>query len=295
MNFTNKFDIPLTIATAIQNRSKKYSKGGAKYSATTLIDSPRIALLNSRHWQDIEEDVSDRIKSWIGSIIHDALQKNEGSGVLDGRVEMELSGIKISGDPDHYDASEMLIRDYKTTSTYSWIYDSKKDSYEKQVNCYAMLYRSIGFEVEKGESVMIFTDWNKSKFLNENAKNPGSYPKPVETLEIPIWTFDEQVKFFSEIVDQLEMNDIFSDDQLPECTPEEKWIKETVWKVWKDKNKIASKVRPTEKEAIEQMEILKQKYPKSSFVIKENPGEPTRCLHWCSVAKWCKYFPREED
>jgi hypothetical protein len=103
------------------------------------------------------------------------------------------------------------------------------------------------------------------------------------------------VKFFSEIVDQLEMNDIFSDDQLPECTPEEKWIKKTVWKIWKDTNKTATKVCESQIEAEKEMEILKQKYPKSSFAIKENPGEPTRCLHWCSVAKWCKYFPREED
>ena len=290
---TNNFSIPKTIADAIQQRSKKYSKGESKYSATTLIDSPRVAILNARHWQDIEEDVSDRLKSWMGSIIHDALQKNEGSGILDGRVIMELGGVKISGDPDHFNESEKLIRDYKTTSTYSWVYGDKLESYEKQINCYAMLYRSIGFEVERGDAVMIFTDWSKSKYATENAKRENSYPKPIEVLEVEIWSYEEQIKYFSEIVENLETQEIFSDDLLPECTNEEKWMKKGNWKIWKDGNKTATKVCESEKEAILEMKILQDKYPKSEFKIVENKAEPTRCKSWCSVSQWCIYAPKE--
>jgi hypothetical protein len=295
MIYTNKFQIPKTIADAIINRAKKYTKGNSKYSATTLIDSPRVAILINRHWMDIEEDISDRLKSWIGSVIHDSLQSNEGSGILDGRVEMELEGVTISGDPDHYDSNEKLIRDYKTTSVYSWIFDSKVDSYEKQINCYAMLYRSIGFEVEKGEITMIFTDWSKSKYLNENEKNPGSYPRIVETIEIPIWSFEKQKEIFRDLVQQLETYDIFSDDLLPECTAEEKWQSKPTWKIWKDSNKTATKVCDSLDEAVKGHAELQNKYPKSEFRIQEYPSEPKRCISWCSVSKWCKYAPNFES
>ena len=72
MKLTNHFNLPDTFFQAVLN--DKYSRGDAQYSATDLIRPPRITILSRRYWDEIEEDVSERIWALLGKAVHAILE-----------------------------------------------------------------------------------------------------------------------------------------------------------------------------------------------------------------------------
>lgn len=289
---TNNFNIPASIVKSIIERESKYSRGDADFSVSQIIDSPRIYHLFKLNAGKIEIDVSEKIKAWLGSLIHAAIQKNDHmlSGVLSsGRVKLSLGEYTVSGEPDVYDSETKTIRDYKTTSVFSFDNDSKTEMHEKQINGYAMLFRSIGFDVLNGEIVYIFTDWSKKRY--EQALVEGkSYPKPIEIIPVKIWDFDEQVKFFSERIR------LFADSKVIEdCTDEEKWKKDDVYLIYKNNNKTPTSRHYTLEEAKKKIEELKAAYPVAEFRIEIQKGEAIRCKYYCPVAEFCDTNPYRKE
>ena len=69
---------------------------------------------------------------------------------------------------------------------------------------------------------------------------------------------------------------------LPECTDEERWAKPTVWAAVKNGNSRATKLFPTENEALAWHQLQADG---ASFTITERPGELTRCKSYCTVGK----------
>jgi len=57
MRITNKYGLPEAIVNAVQQR--KASDG--RISVTSLIDSPQIRQLVLDHWDELEDDASDRL------------------------------------------------------------------------------------------------------------------------------------------------------------------------------------------------------------------------------------------
>jgi len=65
MKLTNKFNLPDPIVNAVQNQG--YTPGSSDITVTQLIQPPLIRQLNKKHWDDIEEDASDRVWALFGS------------------------------------------------------------------------------------------------------------------------------------------------------------------------------------------------------------------------------------
>ena len=72
MKLTNKFNLPQTFMNVLERPT--YSKGKAHLSATELLMPPQIAQLRKTHWEDLEEDVADRIWAIFGTAIHSILE-----------------------------------------------------------------------------------------------------------------------------------------------------------------------------------------------------------------------------
>ena len=75
MNITNKFGLPQPFVDFIKN--DKYNRGDADISVTSLIDSPRVALMRQKHKDEIEIDAIDQIGSLFGNSVHAILDRYE--------------------------------------------------------------------------------------------------------------------------------------------------------------------------------------------------------------------------
>jgi len=85
MKITNKHGLPEVFVNLLTR--SPYSKGKAHLSATELLSSPRIVQLKKRHFDDIEEDVSDRIFALFGTAMHSILEDGKTSNAI---VEQRL-------------------------------------------------------------------------------------------------------------------------------------------------------------------------------------------------------------
>ncbi len=275
MRLTNKFGLPGPLVSAITGFDKNYQKSriGTNLSVTQLIGPPLINQLSKEHWDELEEDVSDRIWSIIGSATHSILEHSAtGECLTEERIKLDIDGTTVSGQADLYENE--TISDYKITSVWSVLKDIKPE-WVAQLNCLKYLYESCGFKVGKLQIVAILRDWSKNK------AGEGDYP-PCQVKVIPVEVWYPHVT-----LDYLRQRVALHSKPAVECTPEEKWAKPTVYAVIKDGNKTA--MRGGLHETIESAEefISEQKGTKCHIDIR--PGENTRCTSYCLVNKFCPY------
>ena len=99
MRMTNHFNLPEAFVRFEQKN--QHSKGTADFSATELIDSPRVRRLKAEHYDEIEEDISDRIMSILGTATHVILEQGAPSYcIVEERLSMMVDGKEISGGID---------------------------------------------------------------------------------------------------------------------------------------------------------------------------------------------------
>lgn len=287
MKFTNKYNLPKAMVEAL--KKNMYDLTNPKpnvISVTTLINPPRIRQLTTRHWDEIEVDVSDMFWMLMGSCVHEVLSRIEGKNmIIEERLEEEVNGIIVSGKPDNYGFVLLAIRDWKFTSV--WAVKQLKPEHEKQINSYAWLYRMAKFVVEKGFINALLKDWRKT----EKLRYGNDYPScPFKQLKVPIWPIEQQQKYIEERVELHKKAEKLSDKDLPICSPEERWTKATTYAVYKNNNKTASggKVCDSEKEAKEFIEA--KMGDGHTYRIEKRPGQEVRCEGYCNVNKFCNFY-----
>ena len=88
MRYTNEFNIPDTIALAIQ--ADPYDKGDADFSVTGLIQPPQISRLWRDNLDDVEIDLRDEVWKLLGSGVHAAIERATDFGTKERRYFMEV-------------------------------------------------------------------------------------------------------------------------------------------------------------------------------------------------------------
>ena len=299
MQITNKYNLPSSLSDALTNDTYDISKVGNILSVTTLINSPKISYLTRRHWDKLEQDISERIWLLLGSAVHSVLERiDETNRMIEKRMYADTSNwelinkenlksnnLYIAGKPDLYETKEFSINDYKITSVWSIIYGKKE--WEYQLNLYAWFYRKLGLKVEKLKIIAILRDWNKKECFN----NP-SYPKiPVAIVDVPLWTFEKQDKYLKERYELHSKYKDTKDDFIPECTPDERWKKTDTYAVYKNENKRAFKVFESGNDAEKFKDSMN--IGKDKFTVVHRPSSDTRCLGYCSVNNFCHFYKKE--
>ena len=278
LKVTNNHNLPEPIVKAVSNHG--YTKAGADYSATELLNPIRLTQLRRRHDVDLVEDASERIWSLMGSAIHTILsQAKLRDHLQEETLFLDVLGRKVKGQPDLY--ADGKITDYKVTSVWVRIFNDRMEEWEAQVNIYAELYEAAGFEVRSGEITCIYRDWSE----RELQRDPGRYPKaPAECIPIKIWDKDTRVAFLRGRVALNIDGEKLADDQLPPCTDEEMWAKRPVWAVMKEGRKSALKLFDKESPAAAMAASTK------GLSVEHRPGERTRCEKYCPVSSICQQF-----
>lgn len=276
MNLTNDTNLPEAIVEAVRKSTRGPAVDDRTFSVTEILSPPRIVWLKRRHHAEMTEDVADRIWAIYGQAMHAVLETAGVSNALtEERLRVQIDDLTLTGIPDFYKDGELL--DYKNTSVWNVIYGSSMDDWTRQANFYAYMLREHGFPVNRVAVVAWMRDWQRSRVKD-------NYPRhPVRVIRLPIWT---QEKARAEISARLQVIMAAKDD-LPLCTPEERWEKETKYAVMKKGMKRAVRVFDDEPSAEAFMFSEKDK-AKMSITVR--PGEQTRCADYCAVSEFCSQW-----
>jgi hypothetical protein len=283
MKLTNKYNLPQTFVNVLNRPT--YTKGKAHLSATEIINSPRIVQLKKIHWDNLEEDVADKVWAIFGTAIHAVLELGKDDHhIIEQRLHANVDGWDISGaiDLQRVEDDGIIVADYKTTG--AWAVMNEKSDWEQQLNIYAWLVEKVKkVPVKKVEIIAIIRDWSR-----RDAQVKEGYPEaPIKVIDVPLWTFEKRENFIKERI-QLHSNALFAaetSDDLPECSPSEMWEKPAFWAVRKIGNKRATTVLDTEDKALAKIEELGKGYE-----VEFRPGERTRCANFCQVRDFCSQW-----
>ena len=287
MKLTNRNDLPETIINIIKR--PEYNKGKSNMSVTELLNSPRIVQLKRKHWNDLTEDASDMVWSIFGTAIHKVLEHGKDDHhIVEERIHIILDGMHISGAIDLQEVTPdgIILSDYKTTS--AWAVMNEKQDWHNQLNSYAYLVEAAKkMPVQKSQIVAIVRDWNRRE-----AQYKEGYPKaPITVIDIPVWPFAEREAYVRKRI-SLHGDAFFEMEtggEMPECTPEEMWEKQTTYALKKDGNIRAKSVHETREAADTALAAATEKAKKGEkFLIEVREGGRTRCESFCQVAPYCQ-------
>jgi len=269
MKITNNKNRPEEFIKAI----KFYQPKPERMSTTHLIDEPLIRTLQIEKWDDIIVDVSDFTLMLLGISFHKYIGEF-GDEFAEHKFEDKVDSLMVVGKADLYKVETQSIEDWKVTSVWTLVYESRVKEWEKQLNVYAWQHRKRGLKVTKLVVHAILRDWSESRAL----KNKDYPQNDFVSIEIPLWSFEQQEKY---IKDQIQFHLM---NPKGECSPESKWQKETAYAVMKKGRKSALRVFDEEVKAID----YQVGYNKSTY-IEKRLGECLRCKKYCLVRSVCEY------
>jgi hypothetical protein len=243
--------------------------------------------LRQEHWEELEEDVSEKMWAVLGTAAHKMFEETaDDKHVSEERIFTEIDGWVISGaiDVQKIEDDGVTIMDYKTTSVWSVIMG--KVEWERQLNCYAELVRRAkSSKVKALKVIAILRDWR-----SRDAEEKPDYPRaPIVEVNIPLWPESQAAEYLNERValHQKAEFDRLTGSELPDCSEQERWIKESKWALKRRGQKRAVKLFDNEEDAraavVDGMEL------------EFRQGEAIRCTaNWCRVNAWCSQYQRNK-
>lgn len=308
MPITNKHNVPEYIAAFLLHDDYDYDSRKNTFSTTTIIKPLKQIIMGKRN-EDHAIDIMDLVKARIGSAVHAALElvwtnpeyrrnalKRMGYDndtinaivvnpkdtvdeeaipiFMEERMERKINGYRITGKNDFN--GDGILRDTKTTSVFTYVYGSKKEDYRLQLSIYRWLRPNI-VRNEVGYIDFLFTDWKKSQ-VDTNPKYPkhNYISQPIKLL-----SENEVHKYLAEKVRKLKKYMDKPEEEIPACTPEDLWQKETTYQYFsKPTNKRASKNFSNPEEAYTHLK------KKGIGEIRVNKGKVMAC-NYCSGAEIC--------
>ena len=287
MRITNHFNLPEAFLRF--DAKHQHSKGSADFSATELIDSPRVSKLRKRHYEEIEEDISDKVMALLGTAVHSILEQGAPAGcIVEERISMVVEGVEVSGGIDLQtpDGDGYIISDYKTCGAFAIQANPRgKQEWENQLNVYASLAEANGKLVNGLEVVAIIRDWSAAASTRSE-----DYPKrAVMRIPIRLWEPSERDRYIRERVKA------HTAESIPECTTEERWERPTKYAVHEHSKAGSLKKRATR--------VFDSLLDAETFMVEKSIlgeiqvrlGESIRCKSYCSVAPHCSQWQKLKE
>ena len=282
MLITNKYNLPEAFVKAIQNSRHNADKC---LSATTLLKGTKEIILENRHFDEITVDASEEVWSVFGTATHSVLEHQEDEAFKEESFSVDVLDYKVTGKVDRYDMKHETIEDWKTASVWKVIFHDFED-WKKQGLIYTWLLRQSGLNVRHIRFIALLKDHSKSE-----AKKKADYPQsPVYIYEFDP-SEDELTSieaYIKEKVFEVSANADKPDDEIAECSPEQRWASPTKWAVMKEGRKTAVKVCDTEEEAKAFIEDLEKE--KDKHYVEERKGQDKKCSDYCACCEFCSYY-----
>jgi len=301
------------------------------FSCTTVIGAPKPYFLKRRHDKELERDVSDNFWMFDGSAVHYALEMSnmqpsterkseermfievpmhEGRQIPDwkcylavaepGETRIDVAKQEwydkdkfyLSMQYDCFEIAEKCLEDYKRTQPWEIVYGLKPER-ECQLNIGAFGLRLLGHEVNKLRVCFFLKNWDKFQ------AGKGDYPViPYAEMYPNVWPNTMCEKY---IIDRMKLFiacSKASDNDIPDCTFEERWASETEYALMKS---TAGKWNKKSSKNFKKFEMdngfadrfqkeQETKYPASTFRIEERLGIDKRCADYCVAKRFCTYY-----
>lgn len=304
--YSNTSSVPLSLAVFLA--TDNYDHDAATISATTLIKPIRQIILGTRvPKEETAIDLTQMIASRIGTAIHDGIERSWLNGygkamlqlgypqkiidrvvinpkpenLVDGcipiymekRSHKAVGNHTVSGKFDF--VGEGRVEDFKTTSVYTAINHTNDDKYILQGSIYRWLNPEI---ITKDEMAIqfIFTDWSAARAKTET----GYPPMRFQQLVLPLKSIAETDAYVTRKLNQI--NEFMDVDEslLPQCTDEDLWRSDPVFKYYKNPEKT---VRSTKNFPTKQEAYIRLAEEGGKGIVVETPGQVTAC-------KYCNAF-----
>jgi len=309
--YTNKNNVSLPLAVWLMHDDYDYDSRTNVISATSLLKPTRALVLKMQHSEvDKEVDITDLVPSRMGSAIHaiaeqawtdrgnvskamralgtsklgditiinpdKPVKENEIAVYVEQRHETKVGDYIISGKYDL--VIDGTLSDYKSTSVWTYIFDSNALKYTQQGSIYKWLAPDRITD-NKIDIQFIFTDWSGS-----NAARDSKYPQSrVLTKSYPLWSTDQTDKFIKDKLTDIKGLLDKPQEDLPECTSEELWESQTKYKYFKNPNaQRATKNFDTMQEADQRLSD-----DGMVGIVKTIRGEVKAC-RYCEVSGICQ-------
>ena len=281
---TNETNLPLAVYAAVANDD--YTRGKSDISVTDLLAPPRMVTLKEQHGKELVEDVADMAARYIGTVVHNDLEKHKQTEESETRVFIDVAGWVVGGKPDHFDPATGHLQDYKTIKATEFMYGLKEER-TQQLNVYAEMLRLNGYDVSKLTAVVFIVD-----FSFPASERDRRYP-PRSIVEIPIemWPRNRVQQFIRDRVAVHQAARV----TLPNCTDEERWKRDD-YAIKRDGTKNAIKLF-RDAQLIEAEEWgIEQGIAEmtdngviwvAGHSVEHRPGQPTRCRWYCSAVAVC--------
>ena len=289
-----------------------YDHESGVISATGLLKPTRQLVLNKRiNPAEVVIDISGLVSSRMGSAIHAGIEKawlNPKKALIalgypkavwenvminptpeqlkqntkalpvymEQRAYKEINGFTVSGKYDF--VAEGKVQDFKSTSVYTYLNQTNIKKYILQGSIYRWLNPTI---ITRDEMTIhyIFTDWSKASALT-NPKYPQSR---VFSQTLKLLSLAETEAFVNNVLTKITMYKDSPEKDLPECTDEDLWRKESVWKYYPDPLKTTGK---SSKNFDDPADAHKYLAEKGKGVIIEVRGKINACKY-CSASALC--------
>ena len=281
MTITNRLDLPDAIVKACS--TEQHNRPNT-VSATTLLKGAKEIILTRRHWDELTDDVSDRIWALFGTAVHSMLEHETPDTFSEEYLSLKIGGYKLTGRIDCYDMKRGIVHDYKTASVWK-IAMHDFDDWKKQGLIYTHLLRENGFPVTEVKFTALLKDFSKSK-----ARFDASYPQsPVYVYSFKPTAHDMEWidGFIKDKIAEIIFNESLPDDEISECTKAERWATDDKYAIMKKGNKKASKVC----DSLEQAEsYVSANADKDKLEIVKREAESKKCNEYCAVKNFCSFY-----
>jgi hypothetical protein len=213
---TNKHGYPESIVRAIANDT--YSRGDSEFSATSLLQPPRISALTDLYKDQIVTDVDDRLFILYGHMGHALLERasNKLHSMVERRFFGVIDGVKISAQIDNLSLEDdQTLIDWKFTTVYGFMEGTPpKREWIAQMNIQLELLRQNGIEAKALKIYGMLRDWRPKE-----AKNNPNYPKKIAYHNIPIVDREKTQSFIKQRIQMHRQ----AREKLPLCSTEDNW------------------------------------------------------------------------
>lgn len=280
ITYTNKLNLPQQVINMMKRNT--YDSGDSAFSVTQLIDSPRIVQLKARH--DYEMDYASLWASFVGDLLHAALETGEKEGLREQRLYAQIHGVIVSGQLDRYYIGSDILLDYKTGGEAS-LFKFAKPSWERQLNCYAALARRYGLTPKVLQVLRFAVDW----------RDDWTGGTPTDLIEIPMWGDIAAEFYLEDRVDLHRAAEKCTDEELPLCTAEEMWEKPKTYAVMRKGVRRAQRVLDSYVACEDWMLEHDLDLNDKKYSIEERPGERTRCERFCICKDKCSQYKEYKD
>ena len=193
--------------------------------------------------------------------------------------------------------AEGIVHDNKSTTAFTWLHGTRDDEHKLQGSLYRWLndggFHDAECTMPIGDARItedfirinyIFTDWQKMA-----AKTNPAYPqKRILYKDIELMSMQDTENWVRAKLHEFKKNRNLPEEQLPDCTDEELWRSDPVFKYYSDPSKTTGKSTKNFDNMVEARTHMAEKGKGTVLVV---PGEVKRC-GYCAAFPICKQKDR---